>query len=417
MAHLIDPAKWTSYARSPAKYQKSRYRSDDLTYATVGNFVSAAEQSKMIEHKKSRSGQRGWQSRMRLSDIGFAALSNCATKLIYDPSEIIVLRDADGNLAEYPDTDDIRRMRANLHTINEALTGTDLMYDGRVLSPGDVVADGDSRFPVRKALYRVHNRSSFNCNGRFFGDFWQNIQKEKRREIIINGRRCVECDFSQLHPRLLYALVGQKLQGDAYEIDGWERGLVKRATNTLINAETELAAKRSIAGELSRRKRRKRRTKTLISARPSMLGGPGIYARIQALIEAIKAKHAVIADGFGSDAGIYLMIIDSAMAEAVMLKLIARGICSLPVHDSFLVEQQHAGVLEEVMDEVLNLTLRRIGGNVRTIVSLSKNIPQYGDDLSVCLCPPIVVQSDNQPIPGNNNHDSDRLDELKSEAA
>jgi hypothetical protein len=70
------------------------------------------------------------------------------------------------------------------------------------------------------------------------------------------------------------------------------------------------------------------------------------------------------------------------MAESVQLKLLGRGIVGLPIHDSFIVEERHAGVLEEIMDKVFTLTLRRISGrrlaSIRSSNRLSKNVPQYG---------------------------------------
>src|SRR5262249_47877345 len=58
--------------------------------------------------------------------------------------------------------------------------------------------------------------------------------------------------------------------------------------------------------------------------------------------------------------------------------LIGRGIVGLPIHDSFIVEERHAGILKEIMDEVLSLTLRRVGGRRTTPTPLTKKVPQYG---------------------------------------
>jgi hypothetical protein len=79
------------------------------------------------------------------------------------------------------------------------------------------------------------------------------------------------------------------------------------------------------------------------------------------------------------------MKIDSEMAQSVQLKLIERGIVSLPIHDSFVVEERHVGALKEVMGEVLDVTLRSIGGNSQTSIGFSKKVPQYGDGVSLSL--------------------------------
>ena len=222
---------------------------------------------------------------------------------------------------------------------------------------GDVLDVEGNRILVRNALHRVFNRGAFDLGGRFYGAWWQNVTSDERQRISLNGAPCIELDYSQLHPRLLYAIAGKPLTGDAYTIEGWNRPLVKEAMNTLINADDELSAKQSIARSI---------------------GGKGALGKAQKLTEQIKAKHLGIADCFGTGAGLRLMRIDSDMAESVQLKLIRRGIVGLPIHDSFIVEERHAGVLKEIMDEVFDLTLRRIAGRRTTPTPLTKKVPQYG---------------------------------------
>src|SRR5262249_1998624 len=206
---------------------------------------------------------------------------------------------------------------------------------------GDVLDVEGNRIVVRNALHRVFNRGAFHLGGRFYGAWWQNIPSDGRGCIGLNGGHCIELDHSQLHPRLLYAIAGKPLTGDAYTIEGWNRPLVKEAMNTLINADDELSAMQSIA---------------------QSIGGEGAFDKTRKLTGQIKAKHPGITDSFGTGAGLRLMRLDSDMAESVQLKLLGRGIVGLPIHDSFIVEERHAGILEEIMDEVFSLTLRRISG-------------------------------------------------------
>src|SRR5260370_16818278 len=100
---------------------------------------------------------------------------------------------------------------------------------------------------------------------------------------MLNGSATVEHDYSQLHPRLLYAIAGKPLNGDAYEIEGWNRPLVKEAMNTLINADNELSAMQSIARSI---------------------GGKGAFGRAQTLIGQIKPNHPGIAATFGPRPGL-----------------------------------------------------------------------------------------------------------------
>jgi hypothetical protein len=328
LAYRVNPPAWVSYSRHRASYtNRSRYRPASLTYATVTRFVDNQISLGNIEHHASSPRRRGMQSRMRLTKYTARGLENSGFALIYDPPESVVLRNSDDDAIDYADTDETKRMRAALAEINNALASSVLGYQAKVIRSGDILLDKEQqRIPARNAMYRIFNRSNFDLGGRFYGAWWQNIERDQRQTILINGSPTYERDYSQLHPRLLYALSGKTLDGDAYIIDGWERKVVKKALNTLINADNKTAALRSIAKG----------------------HGPGAYARMRSLIERIKERHCRIADAFGTGAGLRLMRIDSDVAESVQLKLIRRGIISLPVHDSFLVEERQSGILAEI---------------------------------------------------------------------
>jgi hypothetical protein len=358
MAYRLDPERWVSYSRRKEYYaSRTRYFPGSLTYTNLVRFVDREVERKFIENKSSSPRQRGTQSRMRLSPTAAHSFEQAGAKLIFDPPEIVVLRDANKQLIDYTDNAETRRIRFKLITINDALAATELTYRGRLIRSGDMLEVDGKRILARNVLHRVFNRRSFDLGGRFYGAWWQNIKSDERCCLRVNGSVTVEHDYSQIHPRLLYALAGKPLAGDAYAIEGWDRPLVKEAVNTLINADDELSAMRSIARSI---------------------GGKGAFDKTQKLIGQIKAKHPGIADSFGTGAGLRLMRLDSDMAESVQLKLIGRGVVGLPIHDSFIVEKRHAGALEEIMDEVFSLTLERISGSRPSSISLSKKVPQYG---------------------------------------
>jgi hypothetical protein len=205
-------------------------------------------------------------------------------------------------------------------------------------------------------LHRVFNRSSFTLGGRFYGGWWQNIPSECRADITLNGIPTIELDYPRLHPTLLYAEVGSPMYGDPYDLANWPRGLVKIAFNTLVNADSREAAIRSIANNI---------------------GGAGAYAKAKSLICEIDAKHPAIAPKFGSGAGLRLMRRDSDMAEALMLRLVKRGVVALPIHDSFIVTDRNLdkGELMEAMAAALNKSVANGGASSTGYL---KSFPQYG---------------------------------------
>ena len=166
------------------------------------------------------------------------------------------------------------------------------------------------------------------------------MPKDIRDLLRINGEPVVEIDHKYLHPRLLYACLGITLSHDPYEIDGWKRVTVKRAFNILVNALTPQSALGAIAAQLE-----------------DTPDGqwPSTSARHTAreLIFAIKSRHKRLADAdlFHSGAGRWLMLVDSNMCEKVQLGLAKQGIVALPVHDSHIVQERHAGALNKAMGD------------------------------------------------------------------
>ena len=61
----------------------------------------------------------------------------------------------------------------------------------------------DQRF-----LHRVFNDPDLQTGGRFYGGWWQNIPREYRQHLAVNGKRMVELDYSNQHPSILYAQAG-----------------------------------------------------------------------------------------------------------------------------------------------------------------------------------------------------------------
>ena len=191
-------------------------------------------------------------------------------------------------------------------------------------------------------LRRIFARGQMNLGGRFYGGWWQNIPKDYRRYITINGCQTVEVDFSTLHPTLLFLEnnldppadfydLGLKTQGNPrfepdpkkYEI---KRKIIKGFANALINDERGVHKLDDEA------------VKTL---------GMGSAELKDLLIK----MHPVFAKAIKSDAGVRYQFIDSRIAEAVMVKLLKQNIVCLCVHDSFVVIDAFQDELVTAMKE------------------------------------------------------------------
>lgn len=203
----------------------------------------------------------------------------------------------------------------------------------------------------KRTLYRVFNDGTFEHGGRFYGGWWQNIPSNYRRFITINGLPTVETDYSSMQLAMLYAKIGQQLNGDAYAIDGIDprfRLLIKTTTLQLINGKGHIKAP----------------PKTCLPENMTW----------NELQQAVRERHASIAKYFGSGEGIRLQRQDSDIAETILMEMMGKGILALPVHDSFIVAEGHGDSLRETM---LNSYQRTMGGKSIQL----KQAPALLDDL------------------------------------
>ncbi|OYD03707.1 hypothetical protein [Rhizobium sp. N4311] len=313
-----------SYSRNKNYYNTTaRYRSKIFTYTKVTKAADYIDGQRLALHHKVKPGQLGWQSSLTATPETIERVSNILSMGAHleavPPPETIILRNADGRPTDYRETSEIRKMRHKLAAMNEAIRAT--MFTG-------IIPD---------AMVRIFNKT-FNRGGRFYalGGSWQSMSKEARKQIRIGGEPVVEIDYKTLHPALLYAQAGAPMPEDCYCMSGWPRALVKVAFLILINAKKEHEARAAIA----------RHDEMSPLARP---GTQEAYSLASDLAAAIKARHVGIAGAFHSDKGAELMRLDSDLAETVMHVMLLAGVVVLPVHDSFLVQESKAGMLEEVM--------------------------------------------------------------------
>ncbi|MCH8047382.1 MAG: hypothetical protein IID44_27085 [Planctomycetes bacterium] len=234
-------------------------------------------------------------------------------------------------------------------------------------------SEWDADFTERRRLRPVH-RAIFTDRWEWHGRLYtgryghQSLRKIERRTIEFNGCPSSELDFGGMHPRLLYHLREIDYRDDPYKLWGddtteAQRRLVKTLVNAAINATTRRQAIQASKFQMSRftkerdskGKRRYKTGKKLDDAitlhqayRETDMTFGGIYDR------AVR-RHPRIADYFGSDAGMWLMRIDSSIAMDVMYHFAKRCIPCLSCHDSFIVPRQHEQDLREVMNRWYSL--------------------------------------------------------------
>jgi hypothetical protein len=244
------------------------------------------------------------------------------------PRALIQLRDKDKQPIDYRDTDPTTRMCRRLVSVNEMVESITLEVPPDVGERcGDLLIIGDSAVNLRRiTFYRVFN-INFKNGGRFYGHFVQGLPKEVRQRLMLNDEHVAEPDYPEHHPRILYALEGQPPPGDPYEVDGWERKVIKLALLIMINAPSWQ------------------------SARGAMMHRCGLsWDAARRLVHDVERRHAPIAKYFHSGAGRWLQCYDSRMADNILIEATRQGIPILPIHDSFLTIKRCENPVRELME-------------------------------------------------------------------
>jgi hypothetical protein len=265
-----------------------------------------------------------------------------------EDEEVIVLRDRDKEDLPYEDTDETRRMRKQLHSFNDFLGEFNLGLSCPLEEVRQIILDRKTN-PIDYSRTRVRRRFKydFSSGGRFYDGWWQEMPKDFRPYITIDGEPCSELDYSGQHLLLLYAIKGEEYYwlrgvGDPYEMEGLGeegRDLMKKVVLRCVNAETRLEAIQAIRLEIN-------------------INYPGFTstsAFINPLIEATLERHPVLADCFFSTMWKELQYKDSQIAEYVLGDMKARKQLALPVHDSFVVKDQYIAHLYATMKEAYRM--------------------------------------------------------------
>jgi hypothetical protein len=208
------------------------------------------------------------------------------------------------------------------------------------------------------SLHRIWNQN-WHRNGRFYGCWVQNLPKENRRTLLLNGEPVAEPDYPALHCRLIYDRAGKPMLDKPFEIDGFERSEVKRAFYTMVNAATWDSARRAIWQHSPKWKE---------------------------LMDAIASKHSAVKEALCSGVGAKLMFMDATIMCRNLADLNREGIIALPIHDSVIVEAKHESRAFEIMER--NLALK--SGPQESQKSAHESASQVLDKLPLKEAPHLI---------------------------
>ena len=202
-----------------------------------------------------------------------------------------------------------------------------------------------------KFTRRTFSRNSFKLNGRWNGGWWQQIEKDLRRDIFIDGSPTIEADYSALHPTILAHQSGNKFKGDPYTIDKQivhnQRNALKGILLKAINAKTVTSGIQAFTTEQAYDLKKRKITESQVYKRKDLL----------LLLEAYLDQYPFMTEFIGSDKGIELMYLDSEMVAKVIKYFVEKDKPILPIHDSFIVREEDKLNLQAAMSNAMDIVI------------------------------------------------------------
>ena len=272
----------------------------------------------------------GWRTLRKIAEYQIA-LEDISQNPHREPIELRTGKGHFWDLSEridYEDDDQTHEFRGQMEEINAWLASADMTYCGSTITDwGQCLTIHD------RSLRRIFTRRSFEQGGRLFGGFWQSLSKaDRKKNLMIETETAVELDYGQMCPRIAYGLAGvHPLMEDAYSIPGYEdrREGIKKVFNAMLFSEKRL-------GQFPQH------TRPYFGPQPT----------IHQVTSAIEQTHPCLFDSFYTGAGYYLQFRESQILVDLLLRLKARSIVALPIHDAVLVAASRVNETRQLMLKV-----------------------------------------------------------------
>lgn len=328
---------WRSFSRDRNAYQKgTRYDQIYITFLLV-SIVDRLIELGYIEQKMGKYNPVtgfGRTSRIKATEklLELVRIRDIFSVLAQHPednSETIILKDENKKLVDYKDDQRSATAREELRLINELLAKTKIEVSKEALKSGSKVIT-----LTRKRVFRVFNNNDFWAGGRVYGGFWQEIKREYRKTIKINGENVTELDYKTNHPSMIYRTSTNKpIPADCYAVEGFDRDIAKSAMMMMINNATKEAAIKALVSDI-----KKKLNKTII------------HEDARRVIESLEELHeAILPYLYDPKLALTLQTIEGEIEVDILFKLMKEDIPCLPIHDSFIVAVKHRERLRTAM--------------------------------------------------------------------
>jgi len=278
----------------------------------------------------------------------------------HNDKEMLILKAGDnleginrGEKIEYLDTPETLAMRDVLKRYNALLRRSHIdvcslekPYVERVSTTGKKAGELVKIHIDNRNVFvkRIFNNNSWEHGGRFYGGWWQFIERDLRNDIMINGKPTVEIDYKAMHIALLFSEIGYHHEYDPYTLDAsvfpkWndfdQRQSIKQLVLMAVNASSKAEAFRAFRADQPEGDPFKRLTDK----------------QLEKLLNAFIKKYPELEPYLCSGKGLELMYRDSCIAEHVIDHFTRRDVPILCIHDSFIVPFDQVLELRAIMTE------------------------------------------------------------------
>ncbi len=196
-------------------------------------------------------------------------------------------------------------------------------------------------------MYRIFSTShkQFRHHGRFYGDPVQNLPEKFRLKITMQGESVVECDYTSLHPYMLYTMVNEAPPENIYIIDKTENEQLRREYKTILLTAINSEDRNTMLKAVQR----------LFVKKKGFQYGSGDkrlkWSYIEDILDKLIEHNKPIAKFLNTKKGVELMRKDSEIADRIIKEFVRMDRPIRCVHDSFIVQERHESFLKRLMIE------------------------------------------------------------------
>ena len=206
----------------------------------------------------------------------------------------------------------------------------------------------------------------FLFGGRMFGP-WANLKSEKRKRIIINGEPTVEIDRPASHLNAMYEVITGEPYQDGYPYDLIinnslaPKHIVKNLSSFMQGSKSPNGTAISVGNNYKREAGKKdAEEQDKLNQEEWLSYKKRVNSSI--IIKEFLKKHLAVKDSYlrGKQYGDMIQCWESDIVFEIVIELVKRDIPVLTIHDSFIVQQRHEGLLKKLMSEVRFVNRREL---------------------------------------------------------